>query len=192
MFIRALSRKPLICLRMNSITVRCPYATWGSTLSRPGLWGRPLRPTRDICLPSLTVASWLGGPEQITDLGLLTEVRAVRKVDPSDWSAAYAEGLVHLERSDVASGIALLEESVRLGGDEAVRKTLKAAVAISGNAVRSLGVLEGKTDIVTPAVFTPDERSLLSGTPGKTVGLWDIDARRCIRTLRAPPAMLRQ
>jgi WD40 repeat protein/serine/threonine protein kinase len=126
------------------------------------------------------ILAWRSGT--ITDLGLLTEVRTVRKTDPTDWSAAYAEGLVHLERSDVASGIAQLEESVRLGGDEAARKALEAAAALSANAVRSLGALEGKTDIVTPPVFTPDERSLLSGVAGKALGLWDVEARRCLRT----------
>ena len=124
--------------------------------------------------------AWRSG--QITDVGLLTEVRAIRKVDPSSWLSAYAEGLVHLERSDIASGIVLLEESVRLGGDEAVRRALEAAVALSANGVRSLGVLEGKTDIVSPAVLTPDERRVLSGASGKMVGLWDVETRRCIRT----------
>jgi serine/threonine protein kinase len=83
--------------------------------------------------------AWRSG--QITDVGLLTEVRAISKVDPSSWLSAYAEGLVHLERSDIASGIVLLEESVQLGGDEVVKRALEAAVALSANGVRSLGIL---------------------------------------------------
>jgi WD40 repeat protein len=124
--------------------------------------------------------AWRAG--QTTDVGLLTEVRAIRKMDPNSWWTAYAEGLVHLERSDIVSGIALLEESVQLGGDEAVKKVLEQAIALSANGVRSLGVLEMKSDIVSPPVLTSDERRLLSGASGKMVGLWDIETRRRIRT----------
>jgi WD40 repeat protein/serine/threonine protein kinase len=127
------------------------------------------------------ILAWRSG--QCTDLGLLTELREIRKRETTNWTAVYAEGLAQLERGDIESAIALLEESVRQGGDETVKAALKGARALLPESARYLGPLEGKVSIVGPVLITPDEECILSNGPDKTLRLWSVDTRRCIRTL---------
>ena len=49
--------------------------------------------------------------------------------------------------------------------------------------VKNVAALKGHTDPITSIVFSPDSKSLASGSSDKTIKLWDVATGKCTATL---------
>jgi WD40 repeat protein/serine/threonine protein kinase len=122
----------------------------------------------------------------ITDLALVQELEEVRTSHRERWIDEYLLGLVHIERGDAESAVAVLEDAVRqVPGDDQIESALVRARAGLAQWPRCVRRLRGFWGAVASVCFSPDGRLALSGHKGGTIQLWDVARERCLWT--SPP-----
>ncbi len=100
----------------------------------------------------------------------------------ADWCAAYALGVVQLERGEVAAGRALLSDARALAPDVAAIGEALALVDADGAGAGTLRQLSGHRGFVSSVCLLPDGRSILSASDDHTLCLWDATSGRAVRT----------
>jgi WD40 repeat protein/serine/threonine protein kinase len=124
---------------------------------------------------------WRSG--RMTDEALLTQLEESRKSHICDWRAGYLMGLVHIERGDADSAIAMLEEALSFSGGRAdVESALKIAKGGTGKWGRYIRTFEGYTNGVFSIAISQDGRFALSGGWDNTLKLLEFSSGKCIRT----------
>jgi WD40 repeat protein/serine/threonine protein kinase len=130
---------------------------------------------------NLGLLYWRSG--RMADVDVLEKLGQIQQDRPGDVEVANALGWVCLESGRFGEALACFEQVDRLGGDSVSTDGLKLArpLAESG-AGASLITFEGHTLYLTSAVFSPDERWVLSGSGDGKLKLWDTASGACLRT----------
>jgi WD40 repeat protein len=129
---------------------------------------------------------------EITDIGVLTSLKALREVRTRDFEVPLLSGLCNIERGDAESALAELEEASRLAsergsmsGTRVLNKALELAAHMKefGEVGKCLRIFEGHTKGVKSVSFSPNGEYGLSGSYDKTLRLWELATGKCLRTL---------
>jgi hypothetical protein len=92
---------------------------------------------------------------------------------------------IHLSRGDARSALACLRNAENTSGEtDDIRKMVAAAHKMieSDKEGRCIRTFEGHTDGINSVCFSPDGKTVLSGSNDRTIKLWDVAAGQCIHT----------
>jgi predicted Zn finger-like uncharacterized protein len=121
---------------------------------------------------------------RMTDEALLLQFREIARSSAQSSINNYLVACIHLERGDCESAIALLEDCQRAAPDDpeviVALSIARTQLRASGRCLRTFG---GHTSGVNSVSFSSDGRMVLSGSPDKTLRLWELATGRCLRTL---------
>lgn len=139
---------------------------------------------------NLGLTRWRRGA--VTDVDVIAELAAIRN-DIDD--TARVDRLlveVHLERGDISSARTLLDGLAdRMPGDPAIRRAAGhvAATAETGavDEIASQDTVDKSPRYDLPIRLSPDGLLAVAKSPFDTVRLWDIENRRCVRSMAERP-----
>lgn len=154
------------------------------------LWNIALRidPNHVESIYNRGLMLWRKG--HITDGKLVSQIEHARTSHKDSWIDEYLLGLVHIERSDAESAIALLEQAEKQsGGSTDVLSALEKAKAGKDIWNKLLKTLDGHTGAVTSVAISTDVRYALSGSDGilgdgNTLMLWDISTGKWVHNFK--------
>ncbi|MFD7087698.1 protein kinase [Streptomyces sp. NPDC059896] len=125
---------------------------------------------------------WRAG--RLTDAQVIVDLEGVRAAQPEGWRAAYLLGLVDLERGDAESAAELLRAAAeRAPGNPEITDALGRADRAPRTGQDA--VLTGHTGIVYGVAVSRDGRTGVSAATDRTVRVWDLAGRRCVRVITA-------
>lgn len=132
---------------------------------------------------------WRWQVGQQTDLALVQQLEAVRRILPDSWMPNYLSGLAHRQRRDGVKAKQAFEAAVRLSpGNPLVEAALKKLANIQP--FGCLHKLAGHTQFVEALAITPDGRTIISGGQDKTLRVWDLKSGRLLHLLEGHKAMV--
>ncbi|MFJ9031843.1 protein kinase [Streptomyces sp. NPDC102274] len=125
---------------------------------------------------------WRAG--RLTDAQVIVDLEGVRAAHPEGGRAEYLLGLVHLERGDAESAAELLRTAAeRAPGDAEIADAL--GRADRAPRTRPAMALTGHAGIVYGVAVSRDGRTGVSAATDRTVRVWDLVGRRCVRVITA-------
>jgi WD40 repeat protein len=142
------------------------------------------QPLHVLASYNLGVARWRRG--EITDQAVVRQMERVRSLTPEDWTASECLALVHLERGESSTALALLEEAAALAPASAdVHQTLARLRSGGAAQARPTPRLRGHSGFVSAVGIGDAGGAIYSAGDDGTLRAWDAASGRSTRTLEA-------